>query len=385
MLTVALGWQVYSLTGDVLDLGWVGLIEFAPRLLFLFPSGSIADRFDRSRVLFVTRCSQAILVALLGWGAWQGWADRTVIFAMAFLLGSARTFEMPTTQALLPQLVKPHQLAKALAIGASSLQAATIVSPALAGFLYVLGPGPVYGLAAIGYAVASLMILRLPHRSNPQSETPLKDRKHEFLAGIRYILHRPAVMGAISLDLFAVLLGGATALLPAVARDILHTGPWGLGILRSAPAVGALVISLWLARNPPRHRVGLWMFGAVALYGLATLVFGASRSFPISLIALIAMGCGDMVSVVIRSSLIQLETPDTMRGRVSAVSSLFIGASNQLGEFESGVTAKWLGVAPAILLGGLGTLVVTGLWMYWFPSLTKRDTLVATADYKTKT
>jgi MFS family permease len=381
ILTVAIGWQVYALTGNVLDLGLVGLVEFLPRMLFMLHAGSVADHFPRKRVLLITRLVQASVVAALTVGAWQGWLDRNLIFLLAFLLGAARTYEMPTTQALLPQLVSARMLPRALAAASSSLQAATILSPAVAGFLYALGAASVYGLAGLLYILAAGLALRLPYirPSRPEKalgDTDPPDRWKSLFAGITYIRHRPVIMGAISLDLFAVLLGGATALLPVIAKDILHAGPWALGMMRSAPGIGALCVSLWMARFPPRRRVGALMFACVAIYGLTNIVFGFSHVLWITLATLVVMGGADMVSVVIRSSLIQLETPDGMRGRVSAVSSLFIGASNQLGEFESGVTASLFGVGPAVVLGGFASLAVAALWMRWFPSLAKRDTLV---------
>lgn len=384
MLTVAIGWKMYDLTGSVLDLGLVGLVEFLPRMLLMLHAGVVADRVHRARLLTATRLVQALSVTLLALGAWQGWLDRTWIFTLAFVLGAVRTFEMPATQALLPQLVRPSQLPRALATAASSLQAATIAAPALAGFLYALGSGWVFALAAFLYLLAAGLTAGLPSiplaRRDPLGPEGNEGRWNGLFDGITFIRRRPDILGAISLDLFAVLLGGATALLPAIARDILHTGPWGLGILRSAPAIGALALSLWLARHPPQRRVGPFMFASVAVYGIATVIFGLSHSFWISLLSLSVMGGADMVGVVIRSSLIQLETPDVMRERVSAVSSLFIGASNQLGEFESGVTASFFGVAPAIVLGGVGTLGVTLLWMRIFPSLAGRDAMVRTAE-----
>jgi MFS family permease len=375
MLAVAVGWKVYEITGNVTDLGLVGLVEFLPRLLFMLHAGAVADRVQRGRLILVTRLIQGSTVALMAWGAWQGRLGRDSIFALVFALGAVRTFEMPATQALLPQLVPPRLLPRALATASSSLQAATILAPALAGFLYAFGSATVFTVSAALYFLAAALTSRLPLIASARAAVKAEQRWNGLLGGFSYIRQHPDILGAISLDLFAVLLGGATALLPAIARDILKTGPWGLGLLRSAPAVGALLVSLRMARHPPRRKVGRKLFAAVALYGAATLAFGLSGSFAAALASLIVMGGADMVSVIIRSSLVQLETPDAMRGRVSAVSGLFIGASNQLGEFESGITAGWFGVGPAVLLGGAGSLAVAILWMRWFPSLARRDTL----------
>jgi MFS family permease len=280
---------------------------------------------------------------------------------------------MPTMQALLPALVPPSLLSRAIAANASASQTAIIAGPALGGIIYVAGPAAVYGVSTALFALTGLMIflIRTARRPAPTAAAGLSS----VLEGIRFIRRQPAVLGAISLDMFAVLLGGATALLPIYARDILHTGPWGLGVLRSCTAVGALGMALWLAHHPLRGHAGRKMFAAVAVFGAATIVFGVSRSFVVSLVALIVLGASDMISVVIRQSLVQLQTPDHMRGRVSAVNSLFIGTSNQLGEFESGVTAAWLGVVPSVVVGGIGTLLVVIAWMRLFPSLASIDRL----------
>jgi MFS family permease len=376
MLSVALGWRVYELTGKVLDLGLIGLWEFLPRLILLIPAGAAADRFDRGRVLACTRLLQGTGVAVLAWGSWSGGLHRGALFALAALLGAARTFEMPATMALLPSLVPAKLLPRALAANGSTFQGSVIVAPALAGFLYALGSGPVFALASfLFFAGVALTIPLIGSRRVPATRVAGGAGVRTLFAGIHYIFSRRDILGAVTLDLFAVLLGGATALLPAIAKDILHAGPWALGLLRSAPAMGAFCASVWLARNPPRRRVGARMFTAVAVYGVATLAFGLSGRFWPALAALVVMGAADMVSVVIRASLVQLETPDAMRGRVSAAGSLFIGASNQLGEFESGVTAGWFGVQRAVMLGGLGTLAVAAIWYRGFPTLAKRDAM----------
>ncbi|MDN4499398.1 MFS transporter [Pseudomonas mosselii] len=371
MLTVAIGWHLYQLTGNVLDLGLVGLVEFAPRVLFMLHTGHVADRYDRRKVAALCQTLQALIALALAVGSFTDNVSRELIFVLAFLLGAARSFEMPATQALLPNVVPPGLFPRAVAASASATQAATIVAPAVGGLLYALGSTWVYGPTVVLYLIACLLTLSLDaHQQQPQ---PGRANLDSLLAGIRFIRSRPDILGAISLDLFAVLLGGATALLPVFAKDILLTGAWGLGLLRSAPAVGALLMSLWLARFPVERKVGLTMFTAVGIFGVATIAFGLSTSFWFSLAVLVVLGAADMISMVIRSAFVQLETPDEMRGRVSAVNGLFIGASNQLGEFESGVTAHWFGTVPAVVLGGVGTLVVTGVWMKLFPTLTHRD------------
>ncbi|NHQ84590.1 MFS transporter [Iodobacter sp. HSC-16F04] len=373
ILSVALAWQVYSRSHQVLDLGLIGLAQFAPRLLFMLSAGDAADRYDRGRIVAISQLVQALTALALAWVATQAQLGREWIFLLAVILGTARTFEMPALQALLPGLVPSALLPSALATSSSGMQAATIISPALGGFLYVLGASSVYGISAALYLLALWLIMQIPAALPRAIST--EARLPALLAGIRYIRSKPELLGAISLDLFAVLLGGATALLPVYAQDILLTGPVGLGALRSAPAVGALGMSVWLAWYPPQRRVGKLMFAAVALFGIATMVFGISRSFPLSILALVILGASDMISVVIRSSLVQLETPDEMRGRVSAVNALFIGASNQLGEFESGLTAAAFGTVPSVIMGGAGTLLVAGIWIKKFPALAKRDRL----------
>lgn len=375
MQTVAVGWQMYDLTRSALDLGLVGLAHFIPRLLLTLPAGELADRWDRRRIVAICQLVEAIAMLTLALGSVFGLVGREALFMLAVVIGSARTFEMPTTQALLPSLVPTALFPQAVALSASAMQAATILGPALGGLLYVFGPTTVYGVCGGLFLVAAVLVSTL--HPAPRKAAVMAKGLGALLAGIRFIRGRPVVLGAISLDLFAVLLGGATALLPIYARDILHTGPLGLGLLNAAPAVGALIVSVWLAHFPLRARVGRTMFIAVAVFGLATLVFAVSQVFVLSLAALLVLGASDMISVVIRQSLVQLETPDEMRGRVSAVNSIFIGASNQLGEFESGVTAALFGVVPAVVLGGVGTLLVAGLWLRLFPELAQRDRLTS--------
>ncbi|MFJ4455894.1 MFS transporter [Pseudomonas sp. NPDC089392] len=373
MLTVAIGWHLYQLTGNVLDLGLVGLVEFAPRVLFMLHTGHVADRYDRRKVAALCQSLQGLIALALAVGSATDNVTRELIFALAFLLGATRSFEMPATQALLPNVVPSGLFPRAVAASASATQTATIVAPAVGGFLYAFGSIWVYGPTVALYAIACVLTLSLQARGQVVQRG--RASIESLLAGIRFIRSRPDILGAISLDLFAVLLGGATALLPVFAKDILLTGPLGLGLLRSAPAVGALLMSLWLARFPFERNVGRTMFTAVGIFGVATIAFGLSTSFWFSLAVLVVLGAADMISMVIRGAFVQLETPDEMRGRVSAVNGLFIGASNQLGEFESGVTAHWFGTVPAVVMGGVGTLVVTGVWIKLFPTLAKRDRL----------
>jgi len=373
MLSVAVGWQIYAITGRALDLGLIGLAQFIPSVLLALPAGHVADQFERRRIVLLGQVVECAAIALLAGLTLAGVVHEASILALVFVIGVAKAFEFPAMQSMLPALVPAPILPRAMAMSASAGQAAMIMGPALGGFLYVAGPGTVYVIAAVLYLAAATLMARLRYESTPPRREPATLKT--VFAGVHFIRHRPDVLGVISLDLFAVLLGGATALLPIFAKDILHTGPWGLGLLRAAPAVGALLMSLWLARHTMERRVGMTMFAAVAGFGLATLVFAVSTVLWLSLAALFALGAFDMVSMVIRGALVQLDTPDEMRGRVSAVNSIFINTSNQLGEFESGFLAAWVGAVPATLIGGIGTLVVVGLWMLWFPSLRRRQRL----------
>jgi len=373
MQSVAVAWQIYELTGSAVDLGLIGLMQFVPRVALISLAGNAADRYDRRRVVLLAQGVQSIALLTLTLASLNHGVSRGLVFALMVVTGAARSFEMPATQALLPALVPREALARAVASSASAMQAATIVAPALAGGLYVFGSDVVYALSTLLFALATGFTASIRIRLAPRTVTG--SAFEAFVEGLRFIRSQRAVLGAISLDLFAVLLGGATALLPVIAHDVLATGPWGLGLLRAAPAGGALAMSLWLARRPLKGAVGRTMFAAVAVFGCATIVFGVSRSFPLSMAALAILGAADMISVVIRSALVQLQTPDAMRGRVSAVNSVFIGASNQLGEFESGMTAAWFGAVPAIVIGGIGTLFVVGLWMRGFPDLARADRL----------
>jgi MFS family permease len=370
---VAVGWQIYALTHSALALGLVGLAQFLPMLALTLLVGHVADRYDRRRIVALCQLVGTLATAFLAAGSLGGWLTPGAIYAAVAVIGAAHAFEMPTMHALLPGLVPVSIFPRAAAVSASAIQTATIIGPALGGLLYALGPETPYVLAALLSAGACLCSNLIPAtRAQPRREPATLA---SVFSGFAFIRSNPAILGSISLDLFAVLLGGATALLPLYARDILHTGPWGLGLLRSGPALGALGMSVLLAHRPLNGRVGRTMFRAVVVFGLATVVFALSRWFWLSLAAMVVLGAADVISVVIRSSLVQIGTPDAMRGRVSAVNALFIGTSNQLGEFESGVTAALFGAVPATILGGIGTILVALLWMRLFPALREADRL----------
>jgi len=370
---VAVGWQVYALTGSPFYLGLVGLAQFLPMFLLTLAVGHVADRYDRRMIVRLCQIIEGLAAAALAFGSFSGWQSKESILGVVFIAGAARAFEAPTLQALVPGLVPTLLIPRAMAWSASAHQTATILGPAIGGLLYTAGPTAAYATASVLFLTASLLIALIRIERPPPNREPVS--LQSLFAGIVFIRNQPVVLGAISLDLFAVLLGGATALLPVYARDILVAGPWGLGLLRSAPAVGALAMSIFLARKMIEHRIGWVMFVAVVVFGVATIVFAISTSFVLSLGALVVLGAADVISVVIRSSLVQIKTPDEMRGRVSAVNSMFIGTSNQLGEFESGLTAALFGVVPAVLMGGIGTIVVVILWMRLFPQLLRIDSL----------
>jgi len=371
MLMVAVGWQMYELTGSAWDLGLVGLYQFAPALLLTLVAGHVADRLHRGRIVAACLVAQATVALTLVLATQGHWVGRDLLLGLSVLLGMARAFQMPAQQALTPMLVPALMLPRAMAFASAGQQAAIIGGPALGGLVFVAGATAVYATCTALFVTGCVLIAQLRYAHAPAPREPVSVQT--LLAGVRFIWQRKPVLGAVSLDLFAVLLGGAVALLPIFARDILHTGPWGLGLLRSAPAVGALTMSIVLTRWPLERRVGRTLLGAVALFGAATLVFGLSHSLWVSLAALAVTGGADMVSVVVRQTLVQLETPDAMRGRVSAVNSVFIGASNQLGEFESGATAALLGPVGSVVLGGVGTVAVALLWFRFFPALARRD------------
>jgi len=371
MLMVAIGWQMYDLTGSAWDLGLVGLFQFVPALVLTLPAGHLADRVHRGRIFAATTAIHAAVGVLLALAAYEDWATRTLLLAISIVLGCLRAFQMPAQQALTPLLVPPVMLPRAMAFSSAGLQGSVIAGPALGGVIFVAGAPAVYATCAVLFALACglMMVLRYNHVPAPHEPTSWST----VLAGVTFIWQRKVLLGAVSLDLFAVLLGGAVALLPMFAKDVLHVGPWGLGLLRASPAVGALIMSVVLTRWPVERRIGTKLLSAVAVFGLATLVFGLSTSFLLSLFALAVSGAADMVNVVIRQTLVQLETPDAMRGRVSAVNSIFIGGSNQLGEFESGATAALLGPVGSVVLGGVGTVLIALAWARLFPSLARRD------------
>ncbi len=367
IVSVAVGWQLYDQTRDPFLLGLVGLVQFAPSLILVLVTGAAADRFNRRRIMAacigVEAACAAALLALVLVGSKAVWP----VFVVLLMFGIARAFFSPAMQSLLANLVPRHVFANAVAWNASSWQTATILGPVAGGLLYGVAAEAAYGTATLMFATAAtltLMIEKPEQRTSPQPAS-----WDTLLAGFRYIASQPVVLGAISLDLFAVILGGATALLPVFARDILDVGPWGLGLLRSGPGIGAVAMGLWLIRNPIREAAGHIMFAAVAVFGVFTIVFGVSTTVWLSIAALIIMGAADMVSVYVRSTLIQLRTPDEVRGRVNSVNTLFIGASNELGEFRAGTMAALIGAVPAVIVGGAGTLLVAALWARWFPEL----------------
>jgi MFS family permease len=380
MLVVAVGWQIYDLTNSALALGMIGLVQFLPQFLLVLVAGHYADRHDRKRIVSVCMLVQGAMAAVLAAGSWGGWITSEIIYACAFVLGVARTFQAPAMQSMLPALVDRSFLSRAITYVTAVRNFSTIAGPALGGGIYLIGAPAVYGVSTAFYVLASLAVFTLfMERAKPSREPATLE---SVFAGITYIRSKRDVLGAIAMDLFAVLLGGVTALLPIYARDILHTGPEGLGLLRAAPAAGALLMTAFLARMPLKRRVGHAMYAGVTVFGLATIVFALSESLVLSLAALMVLGAGDMISVVIRSTLIQLETPDDMRGRVSAVNLVFLGASAQLGQFWTGMIATLAGTVPAAVIGGVGTLVVVALWVRLFPELFNRDSLTTPAAAK---
>jgi MFS family permease len=371
--TVAVGWQIYQLTGSAFYLGMVGLVQFIPSALLIFIAGHAADRYDRRRVVQLCQLAQALAAAYLAWRSFTGALSAGEILAALVIFGIATAFESPALSALLPGVAPEGGLQRATALSSGAGQLATITGPAIGGLVFAILPAAPFAIMALFWLLAALAAAAIQlERSVKPTEPPTFS---ELFAGIGFVRNNPAILGTISLDLFAVLLGGASALLPIYARDILDAGPFALGVMRAAPAIGALVMTAALARHHIKRKVGLRMFQAVIAFGLATIVFALSQTIWLSVLALAAMGAADTISVVIRVSLVQLATPDEMRGRVGAVNFLFIHASNQLGEFESGITAALFGAMPAALIGGIGTIAVALLWMKLFPSLRKVERL----------
>ncbi|KQV83602.1 MFS transporter [Rhizobium sp. Root1220] len=373
-LAIAMGWMIYDQTHNAFALALVGLCQFLPMVALTFVVGHAADRFDRRRIGLACQLIEAMVAALLAVATWQDWLTPTGILVAVTIMGAAVAFERPTMAALLPGIMPSSMLQRAIATSTSMMQTALIVGPSLGGLLYGIDPVAPFVVAAVFFTIASINVISIRMEWTPAKRSPVT--LASIFAGVSFIKSRPVMLGTISLDLFAVLFGGATALLPMFARDILHAGPWGLGLLRAAPAIGALVMSVVLARKPLSSNVGKKMFCAVAVFGIATIVFALSTNIALSIVALLVVGASDTVSVVVRSSLVQLLTPDEMRGRVNAVNSLFIGTSNQLGEFESGMLAGVMGPVAAGVIGGVGTIVVVLLWAKFFPDLRKVKTLL---------
>jgi len=371
MMALLIGWQVYALTGSALDLGIVGLIQFVPAVVLTLLIGHAADRYDRRAIVRAAQIVYAIAALTITAAMIAGVLSRDLLFLTVFMIGCARAFELPTGHSLVPSLVPAKLLSRAVAGWTAANQVAVIGGPALGGFIYALNPLVVGSVCIVFFAASVTLVTLVRPRGQPQRREPPTLRS--ALIGFDFIRHRPRLLGVITLDLFVVLLGGATALLPIFAKDILESGPIGLGLLRSAPAVGALLTTVVLSHYPIERHIGRAMFASVAIFGLATIVFGLSHSMPLSLAALVVLGASDAVSVVIRFSLVQIETPDDKRGRVSAVNYLFVGSSNTLGEFESGAVAAWLGAVASVLIGGVGSLMIAGLWMLMFPTLRRID------------
>jgi MFS family permease len=377
MQSVAVGWQIYEITKRPLDLGLVGLAQFSPGILLFLATGHAADTFNRRKLLMGCYLGFGVCSALLLFYALSGWRTALPMYGVVVLLGVVRAFNNPASRSLLPQIVSEEHLQNAVAWNSSVNQGGTILGPSLGGLIYAVarGPAAVYTTSMLAAAGAAFLMSQVKLRSRARPREPLSLKS--VLAGLRYIGQKKIILGSISLDLFAVLLGGAVALLPVFASEILRTGPWGLGLLRASPAIGAGSMALLLAHRPFRSRAGLTMLWCVGGFGAFTILFGISRSLVLSMVALILVGSMDMVSVVVRSTLVQLATPDEMRGRVSAVEMIFIGASNEIGQFESGITAQWFGAVPAVILGGVGTLLVTALWAWNFPELRRVEKLSA--------
>lgn len=372
-LSVAIGWQMYDLTHSAAALGFVGLAMFFPMLILVLPAGHVSDRFNRKYIVVICLFIEAICAFILAWESLHNSISPSLIYTMLVIFGCTHCFEMPCQKTFIVNIVPPHAFPQATAFSASFFQTACILGPAVGGILYGLGADLTYTACAVSLILAAIVTFTIQFR--PTQKTPMPLSIENLLGGIRFIFSRPRVLGAISLDLFAVLLGGATAMLPIYAKDILHCGPIGLGILKGASAIGALVVATYLTKYPIKHNAGHKMFIAIFIFGIATIIFGLSTHLTLSVICLAALGGADVISVVVRSTLIQLLTPNDMLGRVSAANMVFIGSSNQLGEFESGMLAAALGPVNSVVIGGVGTLIIACLWMALFPSLRKIDRL----------
>jgi MFS family permease len=371
MLALTIGWQIYEITNSAFDLGLVGLIQFVPAVVLTLLIGHAADRYDRRLIVRAAQSVYALAAVMITAALFAGALGRDLLFAAVFMIGSARAFELPTAHALAPSLVPAPMISRAVAAWTSANQTAIICGPALGGLIYTLSPVLVGVICLALFACSITLISFVDAKGPPEKREP--PTFTSVLAGFDYIRSRRRLLGVITLDLFVVILGGATALLPIYAKDILGVGPIGLGLLRSAPAVGALITAIILSRSPVERHIGHKMFAVVGIFGAATIVFGLSTWFPLSLLALVVLGASDAVSIVIRFSLVQIETPDEKRGRVSAINYLFVGSSNTLGEFESGLIAAWLGAVPSVVIGGLGSLLVAAVWMMLFPDLRRID------------
>jgi MFS family permease len=371
MLALTIGWQIYDLTNSAFDLGLVGLIQFVPAVVLTLLIGHAADRYDRRLIVRTAQGTYALAAVMIAVAIFTGILGRELLFGAVFMIGCARAFEMPTAHALAPTLVPPGMISRAVAAWTTANQTAVICGPALGGLLYALSPVSV-GIVCLAFFACSITLVTFVRAKGPAPAREPPTFASVF-AGIEFIRTRRRLLGVITLDLCVVILGGATALLPVYAKDILAVGPIGLGLLRSAPAVGALITSIVLSRHPIERHIGRKMFAVVGIFGVTTIAFGLSTWFSLSLLALAILGASDAVSVVIRFSLVQIETPDEKRGRVSAINYLFVGSSNTLGEFESGLVAAWLGAIPSVVIGGLGSLLVAGIWMLLFPDLRRID------------
>lgn len=374
MLAVAVGWQMYTITKSTFYLGMVGLVQFIPLVLLTFVSGHMADRYNRKWIISISQITGGLSVLVLTWGTYEGWINKEVLLLLSFIIGAAKSFSGPAQQSMLPNIIEKKDFPKAVALSSSFFEFSVIIGPSLGGIFYAINPELVYFVIS-GLLFLSSILIHSVTLINSEMIHTSSNRVRDVFAGLSFIKSRPAILGALSLDLFAVLLGGATALLPVYASEILKIGPVGLGVLRSAPSVGALLVSFYLAKYPLKKNVGRTMFRAVICFGLATIIFGLSKSALVSFFALFVLGASDVISVVIRQTFVQMETPDELRGRVSSVNFLFVGTSNQLGEFESGITASAFGVVPAVLIGGIGTVVIAILWMRLFPALLNIDKL----------